>query len=175
MGMDQHAGGIFQQEVNRQTLGLFRQGSELAGNMYQLLTGTGATTGRAAEAEETARLQEQQASTRAHDIFMRADSDADSLRAGREADRASTNAAWGASGLAMSGSKELLRQAARIRDGQDEEDIRAEGTEAVRDALNQGRAAGNMTRINGSAAISGSAKPLGSILSQGSTIYKYGR
>ncbi|WP_285906756.1 hypothetical protein [Pseudodesulfovibrio pelocollis] len=166
MGMDQHAGGIFQQEVNRQSVGLFRQGSNLAGSMYQLLTGTGATPGRAGEAEEAAHLQELEASARAHDILGRTDSDADALRAGREAERASKNAAWGASNLAMSGSKALLRESARIRDGQDEEDIRAEGAEAARDALNQGRATGNMTRINGS------ANPLGSILSQGSKIYK---
>jgi len=161
--------------MNQSAAGLFQPGTDLAGSMYQLLTGTGAGPGKSAQAEEAARLQEFEASAKAHDILRSTDSDADALRADREVRRASKNAEWGASGLAMSGSKQLLREAARIKDGQDEEDIRAEGAEAARDALNRGRAAGNRTRINGSVPISGAADPLGSILSRGSKIYKYGR
>ncbi|MUM77260.1 hypothetical protein GKC30_06415 [Pseudodesulfovibrio sp. F-1] len=161
--------------MNQNAAGLFQPGTDLAGSVYQLLTGTGISPGRGSEAEESARLKEFEASVKAQDILRRADADADALRTDREARRGTQNAAWGASGLAMSGSKELLRQSARIKDGQDEEDLRAEGAEAARDALNQGRAAGNLTRINGSVPISGAANTQGSILSSGSKIYKYGR
>jgi hypothetical protein len=156
--------------IDQQTAGTFRHGTELAENLFALLAGTPAAPGRSpAEAEESARLRELEARRQAHGIVDRADSDAATHREEREARRASANAAWGASGLAMSGSKALLRETARIRDEQDEEDLRAQGEEAARDTLDQGRAAGNMTRINGSAA------PLGSTLSLGSKIYKYGR
>ncbi|ADU61365.1 MAG: hypothetical protein KUA35_09665 [Pseudodesulfovibrio sp.] len=156
MGMDQEAAGML------------RQGTQLADNVYDLLAGT--TRGQnPSVAEETARMQEFEAGKQAADLLANADDTADTLRAEREAARATKNAAWGASGLEMSGSKELLRETARISDDLDEEDIRAKGERTAQDALDQGRATGNMTRINGS------ATPIGSTLSLGSKIYKYGR
>lgn len=156
MGMDQQAAGML------------RQGTQLADSVYDLLTGT-ARGQNPSVAEEAARMHEFEAGKQAADLLADADDTADALRAERETARATKNAAWGSSGLEMSGSKELLRETARISDDQDEEDIRAKGEGAARNALDQGRATGNMTRINGS------ATPIGSTLSLGSKIYKYRR
>lgn len=156
MGMDQEAAGML------------RQGTRLADSFYDLLAGNAGGLDTSV-AEESARMQEFEAGKQAADILADADDTADALRDERESARATKNTAWGASGLEMSGSKQLLRETARISDDQDEEDIRTKGERAAQDALDQGRATGNMTRINGSAA------PIGSTLSLGSKIYKYGR
>lgn len=156
MGMDQEAAGML------------RQGTRLADSFYDLLAGHAGGLD-ASVAEENARMREFEAGKQAADILAEADDTADALRDEREAARAAEHATWGASGLEMSGSKQLLRETARISDDQDEEDIRAKGERQARNALDQGRATGNMTRINGS------ATPIGSTLSLGSKIYKYGR
>ena len=147
---------------------MLRQGTRLADSFYDLLAGN-AEGPDASVAEEAARMQEFEAGKQAADILADTGDAADALRDERESARATKNTAWGASGLEMSGSKKLLRETARISDGQDEEDIRAKGERQARDTLDQGRATGNMSRIKGSAA------PIGSTLSLGSKIYKYGR
>lgn len=165
--------------MNQEAAGMLQQGTRLADSLYDLLAKS--VGGQdASAAEETARMQEFEAGKQAADILADTDDTADALRDEREAARATKNTAWGASGLEMSGSKKLLRETARISDDQDEEDVRARGEREAREALDQGRATGNMTRINGSATpigstATGSALSLGSTLSLGSKIYKYGR
>jgi hypothetical protein len=148
MGIDQKA--------SQQDYGLFQQGTDLAGSVLNLLTTPGGDSGLA---EEAARLRELDARKQAADTLRHTDREADRLREELERERAAKNTAWGASGLTMSGSKKLLREA----------DIRAWGEREAADTLDQARAGANLTRINGA------ARPASTILSLGSRIYKYGR
>jgi hypothetical protein len=158
MGIDQKA--------SQQDYGLFRQGTDLAGSVLNLLTTPGGDSGLA---EEAARLRELDARKQAADTLRHTDREADRLREELERERAAKNTAWGASGLTMSGSKKLLRETARTADAREEADIRAWGEREAADTLDQARAGANLTRINGA------ARPASTILSLGSRIYKYGR
>jgi hypothetical protein len=154
-------------KASQQDYGLFRQGTDLAGSVLNLLTAPGADS--AGLTEEAARLRELDARKQAAHTLRDTDREADRLREELERERAAKNTAWGASGLTMSGSKKLLRETARTADAQEEADIRAWGEREARDTLERARAGANVTRIHGS------ARPATTTLSLGSRIYKYGR
>lgn len=118
-----------------------------------------------ANAEERARLIETDAEGEARDIRRRAEQDAARLREDQEHARAGNNAEWGGSGLAMSGSKALIRDADRLKGRQDEEDILFDGEKDARSRLRSANNRANMLRIGGD------ASPRRSILSLGSKIY----
>jgi hypothetical protein len=166
MGIDTQTSGVLPGASGAQTGGLLRQGTDLAGTLLGLLSGSGLGTGVSTdEASAQADLQELDARAEAADILDATDAQADALRDTREQARAERNTDWGTSGLAMSGSKQLVREAARTKDDLDEEALRDQGDEQARDALDRGRAAGNLIRINGGAGT------LATTLSLGSSIY----
>lgn len=120
------------------------------------------------EAEARAGLMETDARGEARDALRRGRQAASDLRDDRERERAGQTARWGRSGLAMSGSKRLVRDASRTRDRQAEEELLDQGETESREALNRGRHKANLFRIDHG------ASPRRTTLSLGSNIYKYG-
>ncbi len=159
MGMDQQMVGNIKQGIDmvEDVMGRFNRPDNNSASRYS------------AEAEANAGLRETQARAKARDIQHDALSDARNLREAREQNRSRRNAGWGQSGLAMSGSKALVRDGNRFKDRQDEADVLFEGDQAAQDALQSGRQAGNMFRINGG------GTPRRTTLALGSKIYKQGR
>jgi len=118
--------------------------------------------------EEQARLREVEAKRKAWETQRHAAGEAEDLRSERERGRSRRTAGWGGSNLSMSGSKQLVRDADRMKDRQDEEDVLFEGAADANSILQDDRNSANMLRIN-----SGGA-PKRSILSMGSKIYGAG-
>ncbi|EGB15160.1 hypothetical protein DND132_1954 [Pseudodesulfovibrio mercurii] len=144
---------------------MFQQGLSLFDDVTDFLGERNSEKGASDRAEARAGLIETDAAGTAHDLRRRAEQDAARLREDREHSRSLDNARWGGSGLAMSGSTALVRDANRLKDRQDEEDVLVEGERNARSALNSARNQANMLRINEG----GSADR--SILSLGSKIY----
>nr|WP_321513430.1 hypothetical protein [uncultured Pseudodesulfovibrio sp.] len=119
--------------------------------------------------EETAKLRETEAKRKSWETRRHAENTAEDLRSARERGRSRRSAGWGGSNLAMSGSKELVQDADRIKDRQDEEDVLFEGAVDADSVLQDGRNNANMLRINSG------GSPKRSILSMGSKIYGTGR
>ncbi|SOB59114.1 conserved protein of unknown function [Pseudodesulfovibrio profundus] len=119
--------------------------------------------------EEQAALMETEAKGKALDQRRQTREDGQSVREGRERDRAKLNARWGQSGVAMSGSRQLVQDARKTADREAEEDTLFKGTQQEREILNRGRQNANMHRISNG----GSANR--STLSLGSQLYKSGR
>lgn len=119
--------------------------------------------------EEQAKLMEVDAKRKAWETERHAAGDAEDLRSERERGRSRRAAGWGGSNIAMSGSKALVRDADRIKDRQDEEDVLFEGAADADSALQNGRNSANMLRINSG------VSPNRSILSMGSKIYGAGK
>jgi hypothetical protein len=109
-----------------------------------------------------ARLWETEAKGNVHDIRRKAVKDGQALREDREKNRSSHNTKWGGSNLAMSGSKKLIRDAERIQDRQDEEDVLFQGEMDARGALNDARRRSNLLRINSGLPADRSTLSLGS-------------
>jgi len=156
MGMDQQGASALKQglKLTRDFIDLANSGNE---------TGEGADL-----AEAQARLTEQDAMGEAFDRQREARQAAADHRDKAEHRRAADHAAWGASGLAMSGSKQLINQSERIKDGQEEDDILFRGDQDAQGVLNQARNRANLTRIGNDASANRST------LSLGSKLYKYG-
>jgi len=157
MGMDQQGAAALKQGLNltRDFMGLVNNGSDTGSDGSDL-------------AEAQARLTEQDAMGEAHDRRRQAKEAAADYRDTAEHRRAADHASWGASGLAMSGSKQIINQSQRLKDGQAEDDILFRGDQDAQSTLNQARNRANLTRIgNGSSANR-------STLSLGSKLYKYG-
>ncbi|QJB56176.1 hypothetical protein [Pseudodesulfovibrio sp. zrk46] len=117
------------------------------------------------EYNEEARMMELDAEADAAEVARQAEKQASALREERELERGKQNTRWGRSGLAMNGSKQLVRDATRQRDKEDEEDVLFEGELKEQDVLDRGLRDANRYRIRRG------LKP--STLSLGSTIYKY--
>lgn len=118
--------------------------------------------------EETARMMELDARERALAKERETDRAAKEFHANQEKERARENTGWGQSGLAMSGSKALVRDSRQLQDRQSEEDATLQGAQDVESILNSGRREANMYRVRQG------VSPERSTLSLGSTIYKYG-
>ncbi len=112
-----------------------------------------------------ARLLETDARGEAHDAQRRAAMEARRLRRENERDRSAERARWGGSNLDMSGSKTLVRDARRLQDRQEEDDVLFEGQQSAESILGSARNRANMLRINSGASANRS------ILSLGSSIY----
>ena len=119
--------------------------------------------------EEYATMRELDAKGEAAKQQQRAKRQAGETRSVLEQERAKANATWGHSGLTMSGSKALVRDAQRIQDRRAEDDVLFEGEMAKRETLDKGKRSANMLRVNAG------LDPSKSTLSLGSSIYKYGR
>lgn len=119
--------------------------------------------------EEQAALMETEAKGKARDQRRQTLEDGQNIRENRERNRAKLNASWGQSGVAMSGSRQLVRDARKTADQEAEEDVLFKGTQQEQEILNSGRQRANMHRIGNG----GSANR--STLSLGSQIYKSGR
>jgi len=154
MGMDQG------------TVGALQKGIGLVGDFMSLANGAddgwSADTG---ETDEKGRMLEIDAKGDALDVQRRAGKDAKILRSAQEGGRAKRNTGWGASNLAMSGSKELIREAGRAKDAQAEEDVLFDGQVEADGILREGRRKANLFRINGG------VSPVRSTLLLGSKIY----
>jgi hypothetical protein len=144
---------------------MLQQGQSLFNDVKDYLGDRQADKAAADNAEGRAALIETDAAGAAHDQRRRAAKDAAELREERERSRSRGNAGWGGSGLAMSGSKALIRDANRLKDRQDEEDVLFEGEMNAKSGLRSARNQANMLRINEG------ASPVRSTLSLGSKIY----
>ena len=142
---------------------VLRQGQGLFDDVRDYL-GRGA--GKSADGR--AGLIETDAKGEARELKRRAAQEAAGLREDRARERGANNARWGGSGLAMSGSKALIRDADRLRDRQDEEDALFEGEMAAKARLRTARDRADSLRG------SGGVPPVRSILSLGSKIYGRG-
>ena len=121
--------------------------------------------GRSDTGSDQARLLETDARGDAGEARRRAEKAARRMRAKNERERSGERADWGGSNLEMSGSKAAIRDAKRVKDMQEEDDVLYEGRQSADAILRQARNRANMLRIN-----SGSS-PDRSILSLGSSIY----
>ncbi|WP_419785983.1 hypothetical protein [Pseudodesulfovibrio sp.] len=119
-------------------------------------------------AEAHAALSEQGAMGEAYAQQREAKKAAADYREQAEKKRASAHANWGSSGLAMSGSKQFIRQSGRMQDQQVEDDILFQGDRDAQSTLKQARSRANLTRINNGASANRST------LALGSKLYKYG-
>ena len=117
--------------------------------------------------EENARMIELDAQQQADSAARATKEQAQKIRAEQEQGRAKKNTQWGQSNLAMSGSKELVRDSQQQQDRNMEEDELFEGEMQERAILDNGMRGANRYRI------SKGLSP--STLSLGSTIYKYRR
>ena len=154
--------------MDEQTGTLLEKGVELAQGFMEQDAGNDARDDAARLAEARAGLTEQDAAADASLAKSRAKREAAEYRDQAERERAGTHAAWGTSNLAMSGSKALVRDGAKTKDRQAEEDLLFEGDQEARRLLNQGRNKANLLRIDGG----GSANR--STLALGSKLYQYG-
>ncbi|MEF2230874.1 MAG: hypothetical protein V3571_08095 [Pseudodesulfovibrio sp.] len=155
MGMDQQSGALLE------------KGLDMAQGFLEKDSRDEARDDATRLAEARAGLAEQEAAGDASLRQRQAKRDASAFREQAEQDRAEAHAAWGASNLAMSGSKALVRDSGRLKDRQAEEDLLFQGDLEAQRALNQGRGAANLMRINGGAATR-------STLALGSKLYQYG-
>ncbi|QGY39720.1 hypothetical protein GM415_06175 [Pseudodesulfovibrio cashew] len=158
--------------MNEQATTQFEQGLGMVNDMYSRLAITvPQTTEDPMDSvhEEQARLRELDAQSAAAEQRKQARQQAAATHETNEHSRARANAAWGQSGLAMSGSSALVRDSQQLHDRQLEEDLLFEGEAEARQTLNQGRHEANLSRI------SQGLKPNRSTLSLGSSIYRYGR
>ena len=156
MGMDEQSGSLLE------------KGVEMAQGFMERGAGNDARAEGARLAESRAGLAEQDAAADTSLARQRAKGDAADFRDRAERERAGTQAAWGASNLAMSGSKKLVRDGAKRRDRQAEEDLLFEGDQEARRLMNQGRNRANMLRIDGG------GRATRSTLALGSKLYQYG-
>ena len=122
------------------------------------------------QTEELAKMRELEAEKTARDQQQTAQKRADRLREQGEAGRATAQARWARSNLAMSGSRELFSQARRLQDIQQEEDERFLGELESDQTRDQGQWAAKQLRRT-----EDNRPPLRSILSLGSSIYNLGR
>ena len=143
-------------DVLEQGIGMFRDLHQRNGAWQ---TGDDTSDIRAGQLEDQARGD-------ARDIRRKATAEAESLREAREKARARHHTGWGGSNLTMSGSKQLIREAVRTRDEQDEEDVLFEGEMGARAELRDARNRADRIRI------SSGGKPRRSTLSLGSKIYQ---
>jgi hypothetical protein len=150
---------------NEASTQVLQQGVDLFGDVTDFLGDRNSRNAASSNAEDRAALIETDAAGAAHDARRRAEQDAAALRDERERSRSRGNAGWGGSGLAMSGSKALIRDADRFKDRQAEEDFLFEGEMNARSALRSARSRANMLRTGEG------ASPVRSILSMGSKIY----
>ncbi|MEZ7198300.1 hypothetical protein [Pseudodesulfovibrio karagichevae] len=149
-------------DASTQTL---EQGMDLFSNVTDFLGGRIGGNKAASTAGDRAALLETDAAGDAHDLKRRSERDAAKFRGERERTRARGNAGWGGSGLDMSGSKALIRDADRLKDLQAEEDVLFDGERNAESRLRTARSQGNLLRIDEGLA------PVRSTLSLGSKIY----
>lgn len=157
--------------MNNQNPQLVEQGFNLFEDVlgYALPEENNRGTDYANDFEERAMMMELDAEGRAAAQERDASREARDTREFLEKERAKSNATWGQSGLAMSGSKELVRDAQHHNDLQDEKDVIFQGQQEARATRDKGMREANTYRINQGIA------PNRSTLSMGSSIYKYGR
>lgn len=115
--------------------------------------------------EDQAALMETEALGQARQEERETRERARSIREDREQNRAQHNTRWGQSGVAMSGSRQLVQDARKTADREKEEDMRFAGSQQEKDIISKGRLRANMHRIKHG----GSARR--STLSLGSNIY----
>lgn len=157
--------------MDQQGAAALKQGLNLTRDFMDLVNDGGGSSGGSDGsdmAEAQARLTEQDALGEAANQRRQARQAAADYRDKAEHRRAANHASWGASGLAMSGSKQIINQSERLKDGQEEDDILFQGDQDAQGALNQGRNRANLTRIGNGASANRST------LSLGSKLYKYG-
>lgn len=147
---------------NSASSAMLQQGLDLFDDVKSRLENRNSSTAAADAAEGQAKLIETDAAGEAHDIRRKAVQDASALREEREQARGASHADWGGSGLAMSGSKALIRDADRLKDRQDEEDVLFEGEQTAQSRLRAARNQANMLRINGGGTADRSTLSLGS-------------
>jgi hypothetical protein len=154
--------------MDAQTMGTLQQGIDLVGDFVSLANEPGNDNPYGPEAEAGARLAEQDAREEAWDRKQAARDEAADYRESAEKDRSGRRAEWGRSNLALSGSRQLVDRADRLKDRQEEDDILFQGDQDVRSALDRGRRRADMLRINNN------ADRTGTTLSLGSKLYRYG-
>lgn len=157
--------------MDTQTVGTLQQGLTLAGDVMGMLgsSNAGVSTGVDGTTEEMARMTELDSREKAEAAKRRARDEARDIRATLEQGRANSTTQWGRSNLAMSGSKTLVRDGLRSAGRQKEEDALFDGQMEADEEMGKGMRNANLFRINNG------ISPSRSTLSQGSTIYKYGR
>lgn len=157
--------------MNKQNSADIQKGFKMLGELVNLAgsSETGTDIDYSGDFEERARMMELDAQERAYAQKLQNDKQARQTHANLESERAKNNTKWGQSGLAMGGSKELIRTARQLEDRQLEEDELFEAEMEENMTMNQGRREANLYRIERG------ISPRRSTLSLGSSIYKYGR
>lgn len=145
----------------------FTQGMDLFGDMFGFFEGSDSETtiDYSGEYEELARMTELDAQASAQDAKEASEQDASQLHEDREKARSERNARWGQSGVAMSGSSELVRESRELEDKHDEENVLSAGESTSREIVSDGQRSANLYRIRHG------IYPDRSTLSLGSTIY----
>ncbi|CCH49642.1 hypothetical protein [Pseudodesulfovibrio piezophilus] len=152
--------------IDQQAMDQFEQGVTMFDKLTDKFMGSSSESADPSKmAEEQAKLMELNAAGTASDQRRQARGQATQSREELEENRSRKNTKWGQSNLAMSGSKQLIRDSDKLQDRQKEEDLLFEGEHAAQKTLKQGRREANMFRINND------LKTPSSTLSLGSTIY----
>jgi len=146
--------------MNQQTAQVLQNGLGFVQDL-QALTDNSAT----ANAKDRAGVEETEARKRSWEASQEAKRNAERIRNEGEKRRGRENTSWGGANLAMSGSKEIVRDAGRIQDLQEEDDTLYEGQSDAETILDEGRQRANILRINSG------VSPQRSTLSMGSQIY----
>lgn len=154
--------------MDHQSTLTMQDGVNLFDNITRMTNGPAAQTANPTEADARAGLMELDARDEAADRQRLARKEAAGLRETEERLRAKAAAQGGQSGLAMSGSRQLVRDSERIQDQLDEDELLTQGLLEGQKTLNRGRHKANLLRIRGN------TTPNRSTLSLGSNIYKYG-
>lgn len=128
------------------------------------LAGDG-SSGEAGVHDETARMMELDAREQAADWRRKADEEARRTREAMEKERATDHARWGQSGLALSGSKEMVLEGSREQDREVEANQTFVAEQEEQSILDSGLRKANVYRIN-------RGRSPKTTLSLGSTIYK---
>lgn len=149
--------------IDQGTVGMLQQGVNMVGDIVNPTGGNASVY--AGEADQRGLLSEAETKGDALDARRMAQKEARAQRDLRENIRSKRTMEWGGSNLAMSGSKQLVKQGQRTKDIQAEEDILFEGQMKADSILAAGRNKANLLRINGGDA------PKRSTLSLGSKIY----
>lgn len=156
---------------NNKNSASIQEGFKMIGNLTDMFSGKspGTEIDSSGDHEEMAQMAEFDARERALAEEKLAEKKAEDVHVKQEQDRSKRNTEWGQSGLAMSGSKELVRESRQLKDRQDEEDELFEGDMETRETMDKGMREANLFRISRGIA------PTRSTLSLGSEPYKYRR
>lgn len=127
-----------------------QKGFDTAGDLFNMFDNSkpGTDVDYSGDYDEKATMMELDARERAVQEKQRANKTAKAIRAEQEGKRSQMNTEWGRSGLAASGSRELVKEGRRIEGKEMENDMLFEGDRRADTIMDKGLRDTNLFRIN---------------------------